>query len=484
MKVKCKHIPTQSDTQCMEYFKKQWKKSALRDLENEKRLQLVIQEVARATAENSRRRKEAREKSKAKKRTFDCPGCPLRLRGTSEGQAVPVKTRVMVPGQLFRDEKGEQIILVDGVISSLLYAFDRYADKAVINATLAREFGFEALKNSRILLYQAYSLQDDNGRIPEKRTEETLLKDLWEKVTKIDMKGSGKVVVCMPYNFTIPRFVSDAEILAETTRDTTSSMLMERMNALEKKMEQKNKGFMDILNSINTKIQASPPPPQPPSFSYASVVGAGQRSNGLLQGRNQAPSTTGGPGLTSGASTDRSEPFRERTASFKRPRIDNDFILVSKRRAAEKVTGKPVVTGNRAGETTRRMKSPPVDIFVYGVPRATEKADIVADLADSDIKIEESDIILMSKGSPSVLSYKISVKAEDLEKAMNPSVWPMRVKVREFIHYRSVRQVREKGNLPQPTQLTHMAETRNKGNPEPRDGNIYNVLSGDISASK
>ena len=98
---------------------------------------------------------------------------------------------------------------------------------------MAREFGFEALKNSRILPYQAFSLQDDNGRIPEKRTEETLLKDLWEKVTKIEMKGIGKVVVGMPYNFTVPRFVSDAELLAETTRDTTGTMMMERMTALD-----------------------------------------------------------------------------------------------------------------------------------------------------------------------------------------------------------------------------------------------------------
>ena len=74
-----------------------------------------------------------------------------------------------------------------GVIASLFYAFDRYADKAVMNVTLAREFGFEAVKNSRIPLYLAFSLQDANGRIPEKRTEETLLKDLWKKVTKIDM---------------------------------------------------------------------------------------------------------------------------------------------------------------------------------------------------------------------------------------------------------------------------------------------------------
>ena len=30
---------------------------------------------------------------------------------------------------------------------------------------------------------------------------------------------------------------------------------------------------------------------------------------------------------------------------------------------------------------------------------------------------------------------QISVKAEDLQRALNPEVWPLRVKVREFIYY-------------------------------------------------
>ena len=35
-----------------------------------------------------------------------------------------------------------------------------------------------------------------------------------------------------------------------------------------------------------------------------------------------------------------------------------------------------------------------------------------------------------------MVNYKISIKAEDLEKALNPYVWPLRVKGREFIHYK------------------------------------------------
>ena len=72
-------------------------------------------------------------------------------------------------GQLFRDESGEKIILVDGIISSLFYAYDRFAHKSVINDTLARTFGFENLKNSRKLFYEAFQLLDGNGKMPDKR---------------------------------------------------------------------------------------------------------------------------------------------------------------------------------------------------------------------------------------------------------------------------------------------------------------------------
>ena len=57
------------------------------------------------------------------------------------------------------------------------------------------------------------------------------------------------------------------------------------------------------------------------------------------------------------------------------------------------------------------------------------------DLADSGIVTQAKDIIKKSREEAHLKSFKISVKAEDLQKALNPAVWPMRVKVREFIYY-------------------------------------------------
>jgi len=143
-------------------------------------------------------------------------------------------------GQLYRDNNSGKTVLVDGIIASLFYAYDRYADKAVINSTMARNFGFDNLKNARLLFYQAFSLVDGNGKIMDKRTEETLLKDLWEKISKIDMNGNDDVVVCMPYNFSIPQFLSDADYISETSSSTHMSMMVERINTLEKNVQEKN----------------------------------------------------------------------------------------------------------------------------------------------------------------------------------------------------------------------------------------------------
>ena len=61
--------------------------------------------------------------------------------------------------------------------------------------------------------------------------------------------------------------------------------------------------------------------------------------------------------------------------------------------------------------------------------------DIKNDLADSNITVKDTDIEKKSNKDAYLCSYKISVPAADLQKALDPAIWPLRVKVREFIHY-------------------------------------------------
>ena len=81
------------------------------------------------------------------------------------------------------------------------------------------------------------------------------------------------------------------------------------------------------------------------------------------------------------------------------------------------------------------MRAPPVDIFVWGMHPHTSTEDIVIDLAECGIVIEKKDALKKSKDEAPLLSFKISVRAEDLSKALDPSIWSLRVKVREYIYY-------------------------------------------------
>ena len=315
---------------------------------------------------------------------------------------------MQLQGRIYKDDSGS-VILVDGIIASLFYAYDRFAHKSVINETLDRTFGLENLKNSRKLFYEVFNLFDGSGRMPDKRTETTLLQDLWEKVGKVDLAGYGNIEVCSPHNFTYPQFVSDAEFLANTSNDTMNKMLMERIERLEKQVEGRDLTMMNMLSNINQHIMKNGNSSVP--ISYASVAG---------QNRFQAPNVYS------------ASKGRERLGSVKRSApVPESEPQPAKRRNTEKT----VVTGSGLGKT-RKMRCPPADIFVYGLHKTTTKEEIVADLAEGDIHISVEDIELKSRDNTHVSSYRISVPAEDLSKAMDPTLWPLRVKVREYIYYK------------------------------------------------
>ena len=133
---------------------------------------------------------------------------------------------------------------------------------------------------------------------------------------------------------------------------------------------------------------------------------------------------------------------RSVSPSVKRKRIEDGAEAVDERSRSKSQQRKFVVGTSSSAQSGRKMRSPPADIFVYGVHPETSIEDIVADLAVSDIQIDTKDVVVKSKEDAYLKSYKISVRAEDLQKALDPAIWPMRVKVREYIYY-SRRQPRQ-----------------------------------------
>ena len=141
-----------------------------------------------------------------------------------------------------------------------------------------------------------------------------MLKDLWEKVTEIDVMGDGDVVVTMHYNFSISQFLSDADYQSEIARNTGNVIMLEQISVLEKKMEENNSKMMKMLQLINTRMSENPSVnisgTPCPSFTQSYASAAAPRSPlPRIQGQPQN-------------SAQRGTVYRDRTANFKRPRSD------------------------------------------------------------------------------------------------------------------------------------------------------------------
>ena len=126
---------------------------------------------------------------------------------------------------------------------------------------------------------------------------------------------------------------------------------------------------------------------------------------------------------------------RDRAGSMKRFR-NGDGRAVNPPEQNTGARSRNVVTGTLDSiSNSRRIKSPPANIFVWGLLSDTTRSDIVADLALSDIPIKETDVELKSKPEARMCSYRISIPMNCLQKALDPCIWPMGVKVREYVFF-------------------------------------------------
>ena len=162
--------------------------------------------------------------------------------------------------------------------------------------------------------------------------------------------------------------------------------------------------------------QPSQPLPQPfPCVSQPPLGVAGHDNRGVYSASGNA-----------GAQRPRSNSKRRRNEDGSYTEVGNSQNIDHQGNQKQSTKGNPV------GRQTQKPK-PIIGTATGRKMRSVD--DIVNDLMDSDINIEHQDVIKMSKPEAALCSYKISVRSADLSKALEPSIWPLRVKVREFIHY-------------------------------------------------
>ena len=340
-------------------------------------------------------------------------------------------------------------VIVDGLLCSIIKALSKATSERELIDAIEHTMTEIEIKESWWKLFNFYSDAWDDGRKMlvkdiKRQSNKLMIEDIVKQLKKKDVNSDLDMFV-LPWFYTMKKFETDSEKMSNEWVKETAKDNEDRFNALENRIEKKHNDLVNQLHEWSTSIVKL----MKPSYSNAaSGQNVSRNVPVILPGPGIFPATHGlgnqvprGGRLSVPAADGQT---RQRLgSSAKRPRVDeNDVeeVVVTEtngedKRQTNKRKAAAVVGTSNSSVSGRKMRSPPADIFVWGVHPDTTLEDIVNDLADSDIKIETKDILVKSKTEATLKSYKISVPAADLQKALSPEIWPMRVKVREYIYY-------------------------------------------------
>ena len=360
-------------------------------------------------------------------------------------------------------------VICDGLLCSILHSLSGFPNDDELVGVIVRDVSEATILESRRKLFTYFSDEIcSNQKKPILDVTRTSVngnvKDIVTKLVKID-KSSLTNIFCMPWDYKLLPLETDTVRLSKQMEKELGHEVDVKIDALEEKMKQKNDELVDLINNkfkdiLQSVMELGTSQNQGAATSHLSYAGA--TANGL-PGQGQScrvtevtPRTNSenvflqppppnsfapllvqsrrSPGTGSGTWGTQRSSGRGISPSVKRRRgPSGEHTESDTGRERSSSRQKNVVVGTSS--TARKMRSPPADIFVYGVHPETSIEDIVADLAENDITIDKKDVECKSRPEAYLKSYKISVKIEDLQKALEPSTWPLRVKVREFVHY-------------------------------------------------
>ena len=282
------------------------------------------------------------------------------------------------------------------------------------------------IKSAWVKLFSHFhEVMDDSRKMKvidiKRKSNKIMLEDIIAQLKVVDASGELEMFA-MPWNYKIEEFETETEKRNRLWEEEKTNEHGDKFDAFEKKIEEKHKILVNQLEMWSASIVKLVQP------SYANAT--------ALQSRNN------GGGQVRGPAVDLPHPHVQVPivpVVTLTPPVNAQFEAGRERLGSASGIGnqkkKGVVGTSNSSTSGRKMKSPPADIFVWGVHPDTTLEDIVNDLAESDIKIETKDVLKKSRDDAPLNSYRISVQASDLQKALNPEIWPLRVKVREYIYY-------------------------------------------------
>lgn len=341
----------------------------------------------------------------------------------------------------------EKAVIVDGLLCSIVKSMSNTNKDDELAAAIVSGMLEQEIKTSWTRLFTFYKeFQDESRKIPvleiKRQTVRAMVDDILCCLRKKEISNDLHVFV-LPWYYSMHTFLTYGQKLDQAMVKETVVGNEMRLNELETRLEAKfEKKYSDLITSLNSWSESFTRALQ--TNSYAAVTS--NQVNPSFHNIPKAPSTLPllnlpgmgndqrllrRPSVTSVQTAD----MRNRLGSLgngqKRVRVEPQGTdSRSKDLAAKTVVG---TTSSIA--KGRKMRSPPADIFVWGMHPDTLPDDIVKDLAESGIVIEQKDVVKKSREGSALKSFKISVKAEDLQKALFPEVWPLRVKVIEYIYY-------------------------------------------------
>ena len=344
-------------------------------------------------------------------------------------------------------------VIVDGLLCSIIRTMSNTNRDDELVAAIDSEKLEQEVKASWYKLFTYYKdVLDINRKIPIIKTKRQTVKSMIEDIVRcLRMKDaiSDLEVFVLPWYYTLTSFITETQKVDQAWHKETIAETEKKVNDLESRLEAKfEKRHNDRLASLHAWSDGIIKAIQPNSYAavtananlllppYPNNTRSQASLNPLDQRRIRVPSFSNVHNSESRAR------LNSIGGSSKRARIEPEKEPVSR----NKVPSKMVVGTAMTRVSGRKMRSPPADIFVWGLHPDTTQDDIVKDLAESSIIIEEKDVMKKSREGAALLSFKVSVRAEDLQKALDPAVWPLRVKVREYIYYPRKKTDKDKNN--------------------------------------
>ena len=372
-------------------------------------------------------------------------------------------------------------VIVNGLLGSILKALSRNADRGELASLIEKYSAKDEIKCAWSQLFGFFKdVVDTNLKKPviqiTRSSYSIMVDDILKQLSEYE-KSSNILQIAIPWNYVIKEFQTDSESRGQLWETSKRSEYDVQLKNLESRMDKKHNDMIadlkkwsdDIVNIVKNMSNNSAPTYAnalvggfQKGMPHVSVSQAGNNMCSFNQPLQQpSPSIAGNvhsypsfepPGRFLAPPGVSQTGVRSRSNSNKRRQGEDGSVLAvgddqqqqnDKPKNNLSLKKKSVTGTSNSLLTGRKMKSPPADIFVWGVHKDTSVDDIVKDLAESEIVIEAKDVQQKSKEDANLKSFKTSVPAADLNKARDPSIWLLRVKVREYIYYSSKKKDKE-----------------------------------------